>query len=312
MPEVTIEHQIAIRMGGRCEWKVNKQHLVDVHGEQFIKLVSSSGHGWTKLVCEGQIQGGVPKNASLCRCPGLRQLYELRNQRQCEELSSSSKATGPMLFDNQPEQGLSSTRKPKRTMQQVREARETLDTLIVDIPGVGDVEPLAVRMLRPVHSRDDLCVPLDSKVLQHLICFIRNAGISRDDLQSKRSYKSAGYDAPPGIWASSKGFVVKLPQADEESAPARKYKRVSTIGAALAELSNADDDLQDLQPIQDASDGLEQGDSASGEEDSEQELHHADTAVDEAAEQHQSSEEGSEAEQPLDEGSKQDQPLGGQ
>ena len=229
---LTIEHHVAIRMGGRAEWKVRSSLLLEVNGDRFIKLPASEG-GFIKLVCDGQIDGAVPRNASLSHSAGLRELIELRNMKQSEELAmASDKANVCALFGPPPEQALQPARRQRRTLREVREARESPEVFELDVPGHGDRASMRVRMIRPVNPRDDLCVTLLAEAVEHIVLFIRNAGIDRATLEHKRTYKSAGHDTPKGIWSSGKGYVVKVPAALQGELSA-KYKRVKSMDAAL-------------------------------------------------------------------------------
>lgn len=269
-------------MGGKVEWLVASNYLPVFEGEAFLKLPPSC-KPFVRLVCEGQLEeDNIPKTASLSGCSGMNELMELRNTKQCEELSSHNKP-GCSLFDGE-EQGSPPKGKgrPRRTRQQIKEARENPGILTVEVPGCDGREPMAIRMVRPVNARDDLCIPLDANVIEHIVLFIRDAGITKDALESRRAYKAAGPDAPKGIWCASQwnGYIVKLPNASDGP----KYKRCKTIEAALQHASPYDEQLapladQEVDAVED--DNVEQHVAGGGEdadEDDTEEHHAADDA----------------------------------
>lgn len=286
---VTIEHHVAVRMGGKAEWKVRQSNLLDIQGETFIKLPASEW-GFVKLVCEKLVEGQLPKNASLSQCQGMRELFELRNAKQCEDLTPEPPSC--TLFEAS-EQAQPNKRRPKRTLRELREAREAPGILTVEVPGCAGSEPMAVQMVRPVHPRDDLCVLLDAAVIERIVLYIRHAGITRDALASKRSYKASGYDAPKGIWRGSTGFIVKLPAAAGGHA-GPKYKRVKTVDAAINVLANTDADVPVLADG-DADDGADgapdtctDGEHDTGNESAESECEHAGGCEPSSSSQHAS------------------------
>ena len=147
---------------------------------------------------------------------------------------------------------------------EIREARESPAVLNVMVAGFNGKEPFEVPMKRPVHPCDDICVPLQADVLEHLVLFIRHYGITEGELTMKRNYKSCGPDLPSGIWASKVGFIVKVPPA---MGMQQKFKRVRTVGDATSFL--AEDGPQPIADIQqehqeDAS--LEGSQQSSGDE----------------------------------------------
>ena len=133
-------------------------------------------------LCEGVVDGMLPKNASLLHTQGMRQLRELRNSKQSEELRDASVQPAQALFGPQAEPAGKAARRPKRTMRQLREARDSPEVFQVDVPGDHGQAPTSIRMLRPLNPRDDLCVPLNENELEHIVLYIRRAGIGREDL----------------------------------------------------------------------------------------------------------------------------------
>ena len=265
---LTIERKLVVKMDGKAEWKVRQSLLIDVQGESFIKLAATEG-GFVKLVCESQFEGSLPKNATLSHSQGLREPTNLRNNKQSEEFRlAAGQGQECALFDAPPEAAAepAKAKRPKSTWRQVQEARESPEVFEVEVPGTGGQPPKSVRMLRPVNPRDDLCVLADAEMFEHIVLFIRSYGINRDTVEQKRNYKSAGQDTPKGIWKTGKGFVVKLPGVEDGT---RKYKRVSSMDAAIGLLEGAEPHME---AIQDASgDGAadradETSDNASGDD----------------------------------------------
>lgn len=235
---VTIEHITVLNIGGSADWKVKKGQIVEVDGQQFVKLRSSE-YSLVRLVTEGMLgDGKLPKNPSLSACTGMRELVRLRNEKQRHELTS----------EVQPQSALfkGTVAPPRKTIRQtsakIKDLRDNPQSLTVDVPGFDGRPTMPIQMIRPVHPCDDIAVPLNEEQLDHVFGFIRHLGIDADTLSAKRVYASSGSECR-GIWKSGDGYVVKT----EDS----RYKRAKTLDDAMKIASG---DNQDLAPIEDQGD----------------------------------------------------------
>ena len=253
---LSIEKQVIVKMDGKA-WSVKENNLITINESEFIKLPGSE-YGLLSLVCHGIIIGGV-KSLSLSQSPGLKKLMMIRNEQQREDLASESGASQACaLFGKAGVGAKPAAKRHRRSMAEIRELRDAPVLLNVTLPEVLGHPAKIIQMVRPVHPCDDLCVPLDSDIIEHIVLFIREQGLSRDLLSKKRLYKAAGHDAPAGIWRSKTGFVVNLKQRQDDEANGQKFKRVKTLEDAINALAGTSDDQP--VPIGDISDGQEEHD----------------------------------------------------
>lgn len=243
---VTITRHVAINIGGKYDWRVKPSNLLDIDGAEYIKL-SASDYGFVKLVCDGIVEP-LAKNASLSSCEGVKELLRLRNAKQREELAEPTSAAAGLFGEAEA--------KPIKRLRgagsSARVLRQAPSVLTLSIPGDGGEGDVDVSVVRPVHIRDDLCVALDPLTIERIVRFIRERGISSDEVNgTKRRYKSSGADAPKGIWCTDNGFVVKFQRGvgEEESEAAPKYRRVKTIDEAIRVLED-----ETLAPLADSGD----------------------------------------------------------
>ena len=234
MPAI-ITRPACISLGGNAEWKVHARNIRTIGGSEFLKI-SPWDASFARLVCDGVVEQ-LPKNPTLCQSAGFKELAELRNNKQAEDLQASSEPSPPKcaLFADAP---AAPAKRPRRWSS--KELKEASELLSVEVPGAGERPSMIVQFVRPTHAREDLVVPLDSAVIEHIVLFIRDNGVSSDSVSSKRDYKKEAM--PQGIWRRGEGFVVKVPS--DSDGRSYRLKRAKTKDAALA-LVNGPEPLQD-------------------------------------------------------------------
>lgn len=228
-----IHRHISISLGGKAHWLVKPNYVEKLDNQEFVK-VHASDPSFVKLVIEGLPDIKPPRNASLSNSDGIKQLVKLRNTKQAAELQEVHPAPSCGLFGDVPEEA--PKKRARRSTAQIKELRQDPGVLAIEVPGVDDRPSMSIPVVRPVRPQDDLRVPLDSEVLEHIVLFIRNAGITEDMLMSKRAYKGAGEDTPKGVWKTPIGFTVKLPKAEHDDLQAKRFRRVKTVDDAVAVL----------------------------------------------------------------------------
>jgi hypothetical protein len=222
----TLFTQVSVSMGGTSLWKVKQSLMCEINGESFVKL-QASDPGFAKLVCETMV-AKLPKNCSLSQCPGLSTLMSLRNSKQADELQEPVGDGAAALF------GTAAAKPSKRQKRTGNDDRKP-DIINVDVQRSSCT--LTVPMVRPSRRRDDLCVPLKAEIIEHIVLFIREAGISQDDLEPKRVRD----DVPRGVWVDKnrKGFIVKIVNEDKDV----WWKRAKTVEEATAMLGQSSGSL---------------------------------------------------------------------
>ena len=148
-------------------WTLKASQVVKVvDGHDFVKL-SAIDSGFVNVVVGGSCK--LARNPSLAGCTGLKELVNLRNDQQMDDL----KPVAPSLFD-QPVVG--PPKKQRRTKAQLQEMREHPVVVTVYLPPFGDYPGIDLKLLRPLHAHADLVVELDAAMLQHIIMYIRYRG----------------------------------------------------------------------------------------------------------------------------------------
>ena len=220
----TIERVATVAMDGAV-WKVKQDLIIRVDNRDWVKI-KASDQGFVRLVCRGIIEK-LPKNATLTNSPGMHELIAARN-------AQATVVVGPSLFaDVEP------IKKAKRPIGTAKSMRES--PTIVDVNLVHDGIAFVLPMVRPAHSSQHICVPLDVDVIERLVMFIRNkGGIVDESLTDKRHYTKP--DQAVGVWKAGDGYVAKMQNGG--------YKRAKTYEEAL-EFVTKDDEASTPSPIAD-------------------------------------------------------------
>ena len=208
----TIERVATVAMDGAV-WTVKQDMIVCVDSKDWVKI-KASDQGFVRLVCVG-IVDKLPKNATLTKSPGMQELIAARNQQ-------ATVVAGHALFgDAVPK------KKAKRPTGTARSMRESPTTVDVNLSHGGVAFTLP--MVRPAHTSQHICVPLDADVIERLVMFIRNkGGIEAGSLTDKRQYTKP--DKAVGVWRAGDGYVTKIPQGG--------YKRAKTYEEAVELVTN--------------------------------------------------------------------------
>ena len=163
---------------GEAKWEVDNNHIVEVGESLFVKLPMSAA-GFSNLVfhkCD-QVPKPLPRNYSLTASLGYIELQKLRNEKQSDDLLAQDQASVPALF----QQCAAPPQKKKRASRQIlQEMRSKPEALELDVDGVP------VKVLRPVHPRDDLCVELCAASIARVIAFLQASGFSEGNMQKQR------------------------------------------------------------------------------------------------------------------------------
>lgn len=215
----SIQTTVSVSMGGTAAWHIKNTSIITVGDQNFVKLKATE-YGLVRLVTEG-IVDRMPKNPSLWNCPGFKRLTKLRNERQAADLTADNPASD--LFDG----GRTAQKKARRTAGELRDMRSTPTLIQVDVPTAANMK--TIPMVRPAHPCEDVCIPLDSEIIEHVVLSIRECELSAELLSTKRCYNPE--ELPKGVWRSSdrNGYLVKVCQPDGLNAC---LKRVRTKEAA--------------------------------------------------------------------------------
>ena len=158
----------------------------------------------------------VPKRMTLTWSWGLQQLKKLRNDAQ----SATMKHAGPActLFD------APQAKKPKMcTREENKQKRDERDAVEIEVP-VGGGDTKAVRVLRPVHPKDQLYVVYEAEALNSVLLFIRES-----TFEEPSEYRR-DMSLPPGIRKRGDGFLVAYKKSDGTGG----YKMCATLEDAIA------------------------------------------------------------------------------
>ena len=185
-----IRRNIAVSLGGKVEWKIMPKRVQEIDGTEFVKI-QPHDKGFIRLASEG-IVASVPRNATLCHCEGMKELLRLRNEKQRSDFEAAAPRPEPCgLFDAPP--GEEPAKKRARSMlkrAQQRELRQSPELLSMDLPATEEHgEPVTIKVVRPAHPCDDLCIELAPEPIERVIAFIRYMGISSHMLVKKRRYE---------------------------------------------------------------------------------------------------------------------------
>jgi hypothetical protein len=236
----TIDHIYSVSMGGRAAWNIKPSDVIKVGDDDFVKL-KAYDYSLVKLVCEGVMEH-VPKNATLSNCPGFVELIKLRNDVQAKSFQPAAAAAAALFEAPQVQQ----TKRKKQSAAEVRRMRDSPTAFTVSLQLKDSVRYIPV--IRPAHPCDEVCVKMEPEVLEAVICFVREAGMSEDDLVNKRSYRTE--DLPKGVWSTKGGqYVVKLGAGSDG-----KYKRAKTAQQAMRLAGHTPNEPNDVGEIAKQSD----------------------------------------------------------
>ena len=212
---------------GLAKWEVDNNCVVDVGGALYVKLPRSAT-GFSKLVfhkCD-QVPKPLPRNYSLTASIGYTELQQQRNQRQSDDLVAQDRQNLPCLF----QACAAAPKKQRTTRKHIQDMRSKPDAIEIVIDGVS------VKVLRPVHPRDDLCVEMTVASVGVVVKYLQTNGFCEGNMRKHRRYLHP--DVPAGAWhrRSKKGtehYVVPTKTA-EGKIKYRTFADVDELRAAVA------------------------------------------------------------------------------
>jgi hypothetical protein len=219
---MTIELMHVMKLDDSPEWRVSKNLICEVGGETFVKL-RAYDMGLVRMVCHGVLE--LPKRnykLSLAQLDGYSSLYNLRQAKVSDLTGVAAQSSGRAELAGgcsaPVDAGTAKRRKSYvLTATQLQELREQAQVMDFEVPAVGALPAMIVQCIRPSHPKDELTVKLCPDTLYHLIMYIRELGITEDELQNRRQYRDP--NCPEGFikWGSA-GYVAKQKPGEESQA----------------------------------------------------------------------------------------------
>lgn len=170
---------------GRTCWEVKPNELMDIGDTQFIKLPRVGlNHGFPRL-CYEEPGVGAPKwlrdkdDFSLTKSVGYQRLLDSRNVAWAEQLNNEAVNAVPEMFRQSIAQA-ENKHIVKKTAEMKKTVKEHPQIVSVPIPAFGSCAERSVNMKVPVKDSEWLWVESDNGVLEHVMAFIRHAGIDWD------------------------------------------------------------------------------------------------------------------------------------
>ena len=216
MGELTIERLYRVSTpGAKAKWEFDARSIIMVENRPFVKLPRAC-FGFAKLVFEGcaDVPDPLPKGYSLTASLGYTELATRRNNIQAQHLLDKERELVPELFRNT---APVPSRPSRQTRESVTAARKHPESITMTLPEISieGEPPASIELLRPVHSKDDLCVLLEVSVLQNVIAFLKQGGWAAENTQARR--KNVPADAPKGIiYRKDKRGNAHFPQGDAQ------------------------------------------------------------------------------------------------
>ena len=204
-------------------WKPND--VVECHGAIFVRM-SPSSYSLREILLEKNVLAPepVPKRWSLSCSVGMNKLMELRNEQQAASLRGESNTSCNLFDDSPPSDCLRrACRVPRPEIQKKRQEHDVL-TVELELDG----ESKSVRLLRPMHPRDNLFIEYEAHTLGLVLRYFRALGFS--DVKEPRP------DLPKGILNRKGMYLVRHVKDNGEMG----LKKFDELDAAIAFLSESD------------------------------------------------------------------------
>ena len=221
---VTIDVCYSVAFNDSAPWRVKSDIVKVIQGITFVKL-----RPYDPTLCNVVLADflELPKRSrpSLSQTPGWKALLKCRNDAVAEQFKDEPGAEAS-LFGKTAKQSKKAT--PKLNATQLQDIRDNPAAMEFPVPGTNGRPQLLISTIRPGHPCDDLFVPMDGDSIEHIVLFMREAGIDAESILSKRHY--GGMDREPGTWRNGNGSVVKKVQESSgesecEEVAASKPKR---------------------------------------------------------------------------------------
>ena len=177
----------------KVKWEIAPKFIVPVNklGKKtdFVKLPRQDiNSGLTRLVfhCCPSLPSPLPKGYSLSASIGYKELVDKRNLKQKEEFEDAVKQRIPEMFRGAK---LSKSIMDKAEKQHTKKAEKDKikkhpAPISIEIPAHGDCAKKTIEVLRSVHPREDLAVPIGDLCV--VIRYMQWAGFSSDLMSPKQ------------------------------------------------------------------------------------------------------------------------------
>ena len=95
-----------------------------------------------------------------------------------------------------------------------KELQETRSIIALELPAAGDFPAGPIEVLKPIHPKKDLCIPLTASSLEIAINFLKHYIVDSADLAKKRSYDSETSDSGQKIHKMGAGRKAVKTESD--------------------------------------------------------------------------------------------------
>ena len=222
-----VEVTYSASLDNSAPWKVKASDVKIVDGTPFAK-VKPYDPSFVSFVIHEFV--ALPRNSrpSLVQCDGWTALIKLRNDTVAElskETEASSGADAMVSLFGDCNSRASKKYTPRFNASQLQDLRENPEVMEFAVPGTDGRPELHISTIKPAHPCDDFHIPLDSDSIEHIVLFMRDAGIQAESLLPKRQYGGPGREK--GVWLNGKGIMVQnTARAEGESSQEEGTGRV--------------------------------------------------------------------------------------
>ena len=239
--------------GGHARWEVTDAMVLDVGGDQFLKLPRMGvNSGFTRLVVEG-LKTKPVEGFSLTWSLGYKQLMNLRNSLELDRVQDAAQPDNAVseFFKKFGNCESKTPRAAKTTRETMQKLKDNPETMTMEIPAYGNLKPLEIVVKRPVTVREELVVAYDESTIEAMIQFLRHEGFDESLARDK--------ELPTGVYAPKRRSkrTLKSYEATVNVAGTTKKKRMQfdSIEAAIEAVEHG-------VPEKDTSSGLQVEDGA--------------------------------------------------
>jgi hypothetical protein len=212
---ITITEMVKIQLeGNRSSWTIGIDDMTIVNDTKFVKLPRSdvSTSAFARLIMgSSKVEGEI---TSMCGSLGLALLIRLRNEGQAAHMSDIPAGLVGIVEEHE-----MPLKKKKISRQECEDARNAPSVIEIVVPADGESPSFTMQVLRPVHSRDDLWVPLCKDVLANLVLYLQTAGFGTEPLPRRRDVTlPAGVQMRTQPKTLKTYFIVKQPDQQTKRA----------------------------------------------------------------------------------------------
>ena len=238
MMNVTLWSQKCVGVeGSKACWKICMNDVVELGEETYVRL-NPNNRGLISLV------DGESERKTLQGSLGLASLVRLRNESQVSELQRELEAEKPScdLFAA-PTPDAEPRAKRRSTLVAMKARRLAPEALDVEVELEGG-EKASIRMLRPVHTKDNLFIKYDATNVANAIRLLRHEGFE----EGVGGYKRAAL--PPGIW--QRGDKLAVPHGAKGAKRIKLFKDLQQALAFQAQAADGEEVVEGEASEQDA------------------------------------------------------------